>query len=128
MEVLEQKPGALAGSKPLEQWRKLGRWPASYDRFWEELMRRHGKPSGTRQMIGLLQLGKVKGYDGLARALESALAAGCGDEAAVRYLLTVEGESRPAAEALEVGWLDRYQRPLPGMKEYDALLAAEVAR
>jgi len=128
LEVLEQKPGALAGSKPLEQWRKLGRWPASYDRFWEELMRRHGKPSGTRQMIGLLQLGKVKGYDGLARALESALAAGCGDEAAVRYLLTVEGESRPAAEALEVGWLDRYQRPLPGMKEYDELLAAEVAR
>jgi transposase len=128
LEVLEQKPGALAGSKPLEQWRKLGRWPASYDRFWEELMRRHGKASGTRQMIGLLQLGKVKGYAGLARALESALAAGCSDEAAVRYLLMVEGEKRPATEALEVGWLDRYQRPLPVMKEYDALLAAEVAR
>lgn len=128
LEVLEQKPGALAGSKPLEQWRKLGRWPASYDRFWEELIRRHGKPSGTRQMIGLLQLGKVKGYDGLARAMESVLAAGCGDEAAVRYLLTVAGEGRPPTEAMEVGWLGRYQRPLPVMKEYDELLAAEVAR
>jgi len=128
LEVLEQKPGALAGSKPLEQWRKLGRWPASYDRFWEELMRRQGKQGGTRQMIGLLQLGKVKGYAGLARALESALAAGCSDEAAVRYLLTVEGEKRPATEAVEVGWLDRYQRPRPVMKEYDELLAAEVAR
>jgi hypothetical protein len=128
LEVLEQKPGALAGSKPLEQWRKLGRWPASYDRFWEELMRRQGKPSGTRQMIGLLQLGKAKGYASLEKALESALAAGCGDEAAVRYLLMVEGEERPASEALQVGWLDRYQRPLPVMKEYDALLAAEVAR
>jgi transposase len=128
LEVLEQKPGALAGSKPLEQWRKLGRWPASYDRFWEELIRRHGKPSGTRQMIGLLQLGKVKGYAGLARAMESALAAGCGDEAAVRYLLTGAGENRPRSEALEVGWLGRYQRPLPVMKEYDELLTAEVAR
>src|SRR3990170_6215492 len=28
LEVLERKPGALAGSTPLAQWRKLGRWPA----------------------------------------------------------------------------------------------------
>ena len=27
LEVLERKPGALAGSKPLEQWRQQGRWP-----------------------------------------------------------------------------------------------------
>src|SRR5437660_1478235 len=33
LEVLERKPGALAGSKPLEQWRRQGRWPASYDRL-----------------------------------------------------------------------------------------------
>jgi hypothetical protein len=46
----------------------------------------------------------------------------------VRYLLTVAGEDRPPTEALEVGWLGRYQRPLPVMKEYDELLAAEVAR
>ena len=26
---------ALAGSTPLEQWRAQGRWPASFDRFWE---------------------------------------------------------------------------------------------
>ena len=25
----KRKPGALAGSKPLEQWRQKGRWPAS---------------------------------------------------------------------------------------------------
>jgi transposase len=128
LDVLERKPGALAGSKPLEQWRKLGRWPASYDRFWEELIRRHGKQGGTRQMIGLLQLGKVKSYEGLQRAMEAALASGCWDEAAVRYLLTVEGEDRPPTEAVEVGWLGRYERPLPVMNEYDELLVAEVAR
>lgn len=128
LEVLERKPGALAGSKPLEQWRKLGRWPASYDRFWEELIRRHGKQGGTRRMIGLLQLGKGKGYEGLQRAMESALASGCSDEAAVRYLLAIEGEDRPPAEAVEVGWLGRYERPLPRMNEYDELLVAEVAR
>jgi transposase len=128
LDILERKPGALAGSKPLEQWRKLGRWPTSYDRFWEQLIGRHGKQSGTRQMIGLLQLGKVKGYALLQRAIESALASGCSDESAVRYLLAMEGENRPPAEAMEVGWLDRYERPLPMMNEYDELLVAEVTR
>ena len=35
---------------------------------------------------------------------------------------------RPPREAIAVGWLGRYQRPLPVMKEYDELLTAEVAR
>jgi hypothetical protein len=126
LEVLERKPGALAGSKPLEQWRKLGRWPASYDRFWGELIRRHGKPSGTRQMIGLLQLGKTKGYARLQSAVESALVLGCGDEAAVRHLIQAESENRPPRETLEVGWLNRYERSLPVVNEYDQLLAGEV--
>ncbi|HZO99141.1 MAG TPA: hypothetical protein VFD30_02495 [Terriglobia bacterium] len=124
--VLERKPGALAGSKPLEQWRRLGRWPACYDRFWEKLIRRYGKPSGTRQMIGLLPLGKAKGYARLQSAVESALALGCGDEAAVRYLMLSEPESPVPQETLEVGWLDRSERSLPVVNEYDQLLAGEV--
>jgi hypothetical protein len=35
LDVLERKPGALAGSRPLDQWRQRGLWPRSYDRFWE---------------------------------------------------------------------------------------------
>ena len=128
LEVLERKPGALAGSTPLAQWREQGRWPASYDRLWQELMRRQGKLEGTRQMIRLLQLGKAKGYEKLRAAAESALALGCGDEGAVRYLLMSEPEGRPAREALEVGWLGRYERPLPVVNAYDQLLAAEVKR
>src|SRR3954451_1628819 len=31
LDVLGHKPGALAGSKPLEQCRRAGRWPACYD-------------------------------------------------------------------------------------------------
>jgi transposase len=128
LEVLERKPGALAGSTPLAQWREQGRWPASFDRLWQELMRRQGKAEGTRQMIRLLQLGKAQGYAKLQTAAESALAWGCGDEAAVRYLLLTAPASRPPQEALEVGWLDRYARPQPQVNEYDQLLAAEVQR
>jgi hypothetical protein len=48
LEVLSRKPGALAGSTPLEQWRAQGRWPASFDRSWEALKQRRGKQDGTR--------------------------------------------------------------------------------
>jgi len=37
LEALERKPGALAGATALEQWRTQGKWPASYDRYWEGL-------------------------------------------------------------------------------------------
>ena len=90
LEPLERKPGALAGSKPLEQWRNQGRWPVAYDRIWELLMNRNGKSEGTRQMIKLLQLGKAYGYDVLQQAIESALQMGSCDISAVRYLINAE--------------------------------------
>ena len=34
LDVLEKKPGAMAGSTPLEQWRQAGRWPECLDRIW----------------------------------------------------------------------------------------------
>jgi len=126
LEVLEQKPGALAGSTPLKQWRERGRWPAEYDRYWEVLIRRQGKQAGTRQMIELLGLGKKHGYDHLQQAMSLALANGCGDVAAVRYLLTAEASPPPRLESFELGELARYERPLPGVQDYDQLLSREV--
>src|SRR2546422_4438332 len=54
LDVLERKPGALAGSSPLKQWRERGRWPESFDRLWQSLRERHGPQAGTRAMIELL--------------------------------------------------------------------------
>ena len=48
LDVLGQKPGAFAGSKPLAQWRAAGRWPVCYDELWDRLRARHGKQNGTR--------------------------------------------------------------------------------
>ena len=73
LDVLYRKPGALAGSKPLEQKRQAGLWPPSFDRLWEGLMERHGKQNGTRQMIDLLKLSQKHGPQKLQEAVESAL-------------------------------------------------------
>jgi hypothetical protein len=126
LDVLDHKPGALAGSKPLDQCRKTGRWPSSYDRFWEDLIRRHGKQQGTREMIAILKLDRLHGSVKLRQAIESAMDLGCHHLAAVQYLLTADRLTRTVPEMVEIGLLDRYERPMPVMTGYDELLSSEA--
>ena len=122
LDVLRKKPGALAGSTPLAQWRLAGRWPDSFDRLWQALNTRHGRQQGTRQMIELLSLGASEGWDQLRCAVDQALSLGCQDVAAIRHLMISAQLDRPAVEAIEVGLLARYERPMPVMSGYDQLL------
>jgi hypothetical protein len=80
-------------------------------------------------MIELLQAGKQQGWERLRQAIEQAQALGCTDAAAVRHLLSAEELARAPVELEASGDWSRYARPLPGMKEYDLLLASptEVA-
>jgi transposase len=127
LEVLTRKPGALAGSKPLEQWRRQGRWPASYDRLWQRLKERKGQQPGTREMIELLKLGSQQGWDRLERVVTEAIRLECWDAAAIQYLMSAEREASKRADPMELGSLSRYERPLPEVIHYDQLLAGEVA-
>jgi transposase len=128
LDALTKKPGALAGSMPLEQWRAQGRWPDSFDRFWEKLQQRRGRQDGTRAMIEVLLLGRQHGYEPLRHAIDQALSLGGSDVAVIRYLLERERmEPRTPAALMEVGWLDRYERPAPNLLDYDRLLAAAGA-
>jgi hypothetical protein len=120
------KPGALAGSKALEQKRQAGLWPLSFDQIWQALIERHGKQSGTKQMIDLLKLSQKYGHQKLRDAIELALATGCYDTAAVRHLLDGDELRHVSCEAIDVGYLERYARPLPAMHEYDQLLSGGV--
>lgn len=122
LEVLEKKPGALAGSTALEQCRAQGRWPASYDRYWEVLKQREGKQGGTRAMIEILLLGQQHGPARVRQAVEEALRLGCSDVSAVRYLLTADQLEKKPPEKVELGALICYERPLPTLETYDQLL------
>ena len=77
LDVLERKPGALSGAKALAAWCARGLWPASYDQLLEDLIRRHGQPSGTRQMIQVFSLIKPYGHERVRTAVAEALALGC---------------------------------------------------
>jgi transposase len=125
LEVLERKPGAMAGSKPLEQWRRQGRWPANYDRLWQRLIERQGKQQGTREMIELLKLARQEGYERLEQVVNRALSLECWDAGAIRYLLVNASLKPQRPDPLEVGVLARYERPMPEVVHYDQLLAWE---
>ena len=127
LDVLERKPGALIGSKPLAAWRQHGLWPESYDRLLAELISRHGKQSGTRQMIQVLSLIKEHGHRRLRAAVEEALALGCSDVAAIRHLAEAAGLGHARSTIVELGALSRYERQQPSLDDYDALLAQKVA-
>lgn len=127
LDVLVNKPGALAGSMPLEQWRAQGRWPASFDRFWEKLQQRRGRQDGTRAMIEVLFAGaparlRTGAPSGGASAGAGRL--GCGRDP----LPTGDGAAGAACSyaRLEVGWLNQYERPQPNLQDYDRLLMASA--
>jgi hypothetical protein len=124
LDVLDKKPGAMAGSTPLQQWREAGRWPACLDTIWRELEQRHGKGNGTREMISLIRAGSIDGWDKLIAAVEEALRLGISDAAAVLHLLRMPDpdQRRRYAVALAEELLP-FERPMPVMDEYDLLLA-----
>jgi hypothetical protein len=127
LDVMAHKPGAFAGSKPLDQMRQAGRWPASYDELWTRLQARHGRQDGTRAMVAVVLLGREFGHDRLCRAVTAAVSLGACDVAAVRYLLTEAGLHKGQAAPVDVGALARYDRPMPTVSDYDVLLSTPCA-
>lgn len=127
LDVLEKKPGAMAGSTPLDQWRKAGRWPEPMDRMWKKLEERYGRSGGTREMIALVRAGVSEGWGDLLRAVEEALRIGVSDTAAVLHILHRPDAQQRKQHAISLSEeLAQYERPQPVMDEYDLLLATET--
>jgi transposase len=123
LDVLEKKPGAMAGSTPLQQWRQAGRWPECLDRIWGQLEQRHGRSSGTREMITLVRVGSVAGWGRLVTAVEEALRLGVTDAAAVLHILYMPDPEQRRQYALDLAdELAQFERPMPVMDDYDLLL------
>jgi transposase len=128
LDVLEKKPGAMKGSTPLQQWRAAGRWPECMDALWQKLEQRHGRSKGTREMISLVRAGSGRdGWVNLVAAVEEALRLGVSDAAAVLHILHMPDPDERRRHALELDEeLRQFERPMPVMDEYDALLSGKV--
>ena len=123
LDVLEKKPGAMAGSTPLQQWRQAGRWPECLDRIWKQLEERLDKSKATREMITLVRVGSVAGWERLIAAVEEALRLGVTDAAAVLHILHMpDAEQRRQYVIALAEELAQFERPMPTMDDYDLLL------
>jgi len=123
LDVLEKKPGAMAGSTPLQQWRQAGRWPECLDRIWQQLEQRLGKSQATREMIGLVRAGTASEWGRLVAAVEEALRLGVTDAAAVLHILNMPDAAQRKQYAIALAEeLAQFERPMPAMQEYDLLL------
>lgn len=138
LDVLAHKPGAFAGSKPLQQWREEGRWTRQFDQLFENLKQRHGEQTGTRLMIELLREGRRTGYETLRDCVKQSLQFGTGSSETVWYLLGksyLEQASgggniillEPAAET-QPEVRAHFYRALPTVAGYDQLLKSRPAR
>ncbi len=99
---------------------------SSARRRWRTPSDRLGQSESTRAMIELLKQGRRDGYGRPTRAIEDALACGCTDPAAVKYLMRAAQLERPRAEPVDVGELARFVCPQPEMSAYDELLEWRV--
>jgi transposase len=125
LELLARKPAALRGSLPLAQERERGRWPRSFDEFWQALERRRGASEAARQMVDVLMLCRELGAARVELAVRGTLAAGALDGRAVGVLAR-RSEPPPTPAPLE---LDQRLRgigtPEPDVSEYDRLLGGK---
>ena len=73
-------------------------------------------------MIDVLLLGREHDPALVRQAVEEALQLGCSDVGAVRYLLgATSREQQPTVGPVELGALNRYDRPLPNLADYERL-------
>ena len=127
LDVLEKKPGAMAGSTPLEQWKQAGRWPECLDRIWARLQQRHGHSGGTREMIDLVRAGIGMGWQRLVAAVEEALRLGVSDAAAVLHILYMPDPEQRKRHAIALSEeLAQFERPQPTIDDYDLLLGSAL--
>ncbi len=122
LDLLVQKPGALAGSLALHQERRRGHWPKCLDELWGKLTERYGPSEAARQMVDVLLLAREHSPARLELAVRGALAAGAHDGRSVGLL--VRQTERPAVAVIEdlPEHLAVHERAEPTLCDYDRLL------
>jgi len=125
---LWRKPGALAGSTALDQQRQAGLWPAS---FRPDLAGADGAAGETERYPADGRSAETRPQYGRGKLQESNRGSLGVDVRMPRRWSTSCTRTNcggAGCDAVDVGALERYARPLPVMTEYDQLLMLGGAR
>ena len=122
LDLLRDKPGALAGSIALHRERERDAWPAILDELWRAIAERYGDSQAARHMVEVLLLAREVGAERMAAAVAGALAAGAHDGRAVALLARRAARAPVPALADLPERLALTERPAPTLGDYDELL------
>jgi len=149
LEILQVRPGALAGSASLAQARADGSFTAAHDAFWAAARAAHGDAAGTRALLEVLLLHRRMPAEtviaGVAAALEAGSASpelvaiearkaaqaarelpAAGDDPGLTQVPAAGPADGPAAVITLAGRrtpVPDDKRPLPSVDAYDQLLS-----
>jgi len=126
--ILKYKPGALDGSVALHQARKNGKWPDILEKYWQELITRYGKSDANKQLINFLLWAQNFDLHDIENLIVTAMDLGCYQLESVKTLMRKQDEScfvEPLSKSL-LGELTRYNRPMEGVNNYNALLVGAI--
>jgi hypothetical protein len=143
LEALMRKPGALAGSVPLDQARASGAFTGAHEALWSAARRASGEPAATRVLVEVLLLHRHMDAADVITGIEAALSVGAhaADVIAVEARRAADARAAPpgpqAGRAAggpaavpqvtsltlrRLAALPADTRPLPTVSAYDQLL------
>jgi hypothetical protein len=143
LEALMRKPGALAGSVPLEQARASGAFTGAHEALWSAARRACGEPAATRVLVEVLLLHRHMDAADVITGIEAALSVGAHAADVIAVEARRAADARAAAPAPQAGHADSGPavapqvtsltlrrlaalpadtRPLPTVSAYDQLL------
>ena len=76
LEALIRKPGAMAGSVPLDQARASGAFTGAHEALWSAGRRTDGEPAATRVLVEVLLLHRHREAADVITGIEAALSVG----------------------------------------------------
>jgi transposase len=141
LEALMRKPGALAGSVPLDQARASGVFTGAHEALWSAARRASGEPAATRVLVEVLLLHRHMDAADVITGIEAALSVGAHAADVVAVEARRAADARAGALAPDSGAgeppagpqvtsltlrrlaaLPADSRPLPAVSAYDQLL------
>ncbi len=125
LEVLQVKPGALAGATALAQAKAAGVFTATHQRYWDAARHASGDTAGTKALVEILLAHRTQPAAALITAMDTAVATMTLDPHVVLIEARRHASGHPAP-AIPLAELDRYDRPAPSLDGYDELLTGST--
>ena len=103
LEALMRKPGAMAGSVPLDQARAAGAFTGAHEALWSAARRADGEPAATRVLVEVLLLHRHMAAADVITGIEAALSVGAHAADVVAVEARRAADARAAAPAPQAG-------------------------